>query len=140
MATMKGCQHCGASIATTADVCPRCHKDLAATLKRPLDEFELMQTMTDAQRLLFSTQLNGVRKQASTGVLLAALLGGVGAHHFYLGNAAIGVLYLLFCWTFIPAVLGLLEAFAMPGRVRNYNDYHAYRLASMISALDQKVS
>lgn len=140
MATMKGCQHCGASIATTADTCPRCRKDLTAAPARPLDEFELMQAMTDSQRLLFSTQLNGVRKEPSTGVLLAALLGGVGAHHFYLGNAAMGVLYLLFCWTFIPVVIGLLEAFAMPGRVRRYNDYHARRLAAMIGTLDQKAS
>ena len=140
MATMKGCPHCGASMETTAEVCQKCQKGFADALARPRDEFELMQRMTESQRLLFSTQMNGVRKQASTGVLLAALLGGIGAHHFYLGNTIIGVLYLVFFWTFIPSVIGLLEAFAMPGRVRDYNNDQANRIASMVGALESKAS
>lgn len=43
-------------------------------------------------------------------VLLAALLGDFGLHHFYLGQPILGVLYLLFCWTGIPGVLASLEA------------------------------
>jgi TM2 domain-containing membrane protein YozV len=42
-------------------------------------------------------------------IFLALLLGGVGAHKFYLGQTGWGVLYLLFCWTFIPAIVGLIE-------------------------------
>jgi len=38
--------------------------------------------MTDQQRLLFQTQLNGGRKNPTTGVLLAVFLGELGAHHF----------------------------------------------------------
>ncbi len=41
--------------------------------------------------------------------LFALLLGGVGVHKFYLGRVGWGIVYLLFCWTFIPAVLGLIE-------------------------------
>jgi hypothetical protein len=37
------------------------------------------------------------------------LLGGVGLHKFYLGKPVQGVLYIFFCWTFIPAILGLIE-------------------------------
>jgi len=37
------------------------------------------------------------------------LLGGLGAHKFYLGRTTQGVLYLLFCWTFIPFLLGIME-------------------------------
>jgi TM2 domain-containing membrane protein YozV len=44
-----------------------------------------------------------------TAVLLAIFLGGLGAHKFYLGHAAAGILYLIFCWTFIPALLGFIE-------------------------------
>jgi TM2 domain-containing membrane protein YozV/DNA-directed RNA polymerase subunit RPC12/RpoP len=42
----------------------------------------------------------------STAGLLAILLGGIGIHKIYLGEAGIGLLYILFCWTFIPAILG----------------------------------
>jgi TM2 domain-containing membrane protein YozV len=48
-------------------------------------------------------------KNRTTAALLALLLGGVGAHKFYLGRALMGLAYLFFCWTFIPAFLGLIE-------------------------------
>ncbi len=41
--------------------------------------------------------------------LLALLLGGFGAHKFYLGQGGLGVIYLLLCWTFIPAIVALVE-------------------------------
>ncbi|MFC6974867.1 NINE protein [Halomicroarcula sp. GCM10025709] len=48
-------------------------------------------------------------KDRVTAGVLAILLGGLGAHHFYLGNIGIGVLYLCFFWTGIPALAGLIE-------------------------------
>ena len=42
-------------------------------------------------------------------ILFAILLGGVGAHKFFLGKVGMGILYLLFCWTCIPGILGLIE-------------------------------
>ena len=41
--------------------------------------------------------------------LLALLGGGLGLHKFYLGQVGQGILYLLFIWTFIPAILGFFE-------------------------------
>lgn len=41
--------------------------------------------------------------------LLGILLGGFGVHKFYAGKIGMGVLYLLFCWTCIPAIIGLVE-------------------------------
>jgi len=41
--------------------------------------------------------------------LFALFLGGFGAHKFYLGKVGQGLVYLLFCWTFIPAVVGWIE-------------------------------
>ena len=43
--------------------------------------------------------------------LRAFFLGGLGAHKFYLGQPAWGVLYLFFCWTFIPVFIAFLEVF-----------------------------
>jgi len=44
-----------------------------------------------------------------TAALLAFFLGGIGAHKFYLGRSGEGLLYLLLCWTGIPAILGLID-------------------------------
>lgn len=41
--------------------------------------------------------------------VLAILLGGIGVHKFYMGKIGMGILYLLFCWTGIPALIGLIE-------------------------------
>jgi TM2 domain-containing membrane protein YozV len=50
-----------------------------------------------------------VPKSRSVAVLLAMLLGGLGLHKFYLDSPGWGVIYLLFCWTFIPAIIGFFE-------------------------------
>lgn len=41
--------------------------------------------------------------------VLALILGGLGAHKFYLDKPGQGLLYLLFCWTLIPVLLGVVE-------------------------------
>jgi TM2 domain-containing membrane protein YozV len=41
---------------------------------------------------------------------LALVLGGIGAHKFYLDKPGKGLLYLMFCWTGIPTLVGLYEA------------------------------
>ena len=46
-----------------------------------------------------------------TAALLAFFLGGLGAHKFYLGKVGQGFLYLIFCWTFIPAIVAFIEFF-----------------------------
>lgn len=49
-------------------------------------------------------------KNRGVAILLAVFLGGFGAHKFYLGRIAQGLLYLLLCWTFIPALISIIEA------------------------------
>ncbi|WP_199453919.1 NINE protein [Vibrio owensii] len=41
--------------------------------------------------------------------LLAFFLGGFGAHKFYLGKIGQGIMYLVFCWTLIPAIIAFIE-------------------------------
>jgi TM2 domain-containing membrane protein YozV len=49
------------------------------------------------------------QKSRVAAALLAFFLGGFGVHKFYLGRTAAGVLYLLFFWTFIPAIIAFVE-------------------------------
>ncbi|MCX6785914.1 MAG: TM2 domain-containing protein [Candidatus Komeilibacteria bacterium] len=48
-------------------------------------------------------------KKKGISVFLALLLGGLGIHKFYLGRPGQGILYLIFCWTFVPAIVSLIE-------------------------------
>lgn len=41
--------------------------------------------------------------------LLAIFLGGLGIHKFYMGKVGMGILYLVFCWTYIPAFVAFIE-------------------------------
>ena len=84
MNSTKFCFACGQSIDARAEICPKC----------------------------------GVRQQESTGTgkksklaaaLLALFLGGFGVHKFYLGQIGWGFVYLLFCWTLIPAFIAFIE-------------------------------
>ncbi len=68
-------------------------------------------------------------KDKTTAALLAFLLGGLGVHRFYLGQAGLGIVYLLFCWTLIPSFIALIDflAFLLGSRQafdRKYN--HQY--------------
>jgi TM2 domain-containing membrane protein YozV len=50
------------------------------------------------------------RKSRTTAALLALFVGAFGLHHFYVGNRRRGFYYLAFFWTFVPFVLGWIDA------------------------------
>lgn len=50
-------------------------------------------------------------KNKTVTILLAFFLGGLGVHRFYLGQTGKGILYLIFCWTFIPSLIALFDFF-----------------------------
>ncbi len=77
---------------------------------------------------VFQMHFESVRRDEVVGVLLALFLGCFGVHHFYLGRVGLGILYVCFSWTGIPAILGVIECFFMPGRVRAYNAVQAAAL------------
>lgn len=81
------CRGCGKPIHGQAPTCPKCGAPQSVT-----------------------GGISGSgRKERVVAALLAFFLGGIGGHKFYLGQIGMGILYLVFCWTFIPAVVALIE-------------------------------
>lgn len=68
--------------------------------------------MSDPTPLNVQPQANAQPKKTKNRVLAAVLaicFGGLGVHHFYLGNYIRGIVYLVFCWTYIPSIVALIE-------------------------------
>ena len=81
---------------------------------------------------IFYQQYEAERRDGVVGILLALFLGVFGIHHFYLRRTGLGILYCCFFWTGIPAILGFIECFFMPGRVREYNAIQAAGIAASL--------
>lgn len=80
--SMVFCRGCGKEIHETAINCPHCGAPQG-------------KTKTGTSKV--------------TAGVLAILLGGLGIHKFYLGAWGWGIIYILFCWTYIPAIFSLIE-------------------------------
>jgi TM2 domain-containing membrane protein YozV len=91
-----------------------------------------MQGLNEQQQMLFMARYSLVRKDVMAAILLAFFLGSFGAHRFYMGEIGLGFLYILFCWTFIPHIIALVECFFLPERVRQYNAVQASAIAAQI--------
>jgi TM2 domain-containing membrane protein YozV len=92
----------------------------------------MLQNVPQDKQMMFMMQYNNVKKNNTTAVLLALFLGGLGIHKFYLGQTGLGILYLLFCWTGIPYIVGWFEAFVISAQVGKYNKQKAMELSSIL--------
>lgn len=121
---MKHCISCGEEINEDAEVCPECgvnqskplqggHEDRSADEKYCTECGELINKQAEVcpecgVRQQSLGQSSGDSDQVTAGIL-ALLLGGIGAHKFYQGNTKLGILYLCFSWTLIPALIAFIE-------------------------------
>lgn len=48
-------------------------------------------------------------KNKTIAILFALFLGSLGVHKFYLKKIVPGILYLIFCWTYIPIILSIID-------------------------------
>ncbi len=96
----KYCHSCGATIDARTDVCPDCgvRQPGIGSSGGGL-----------AARLAARDATTRTGKSKLTASFLALFLGILGIHKFYLGDTLLGVVYLIFFWTMVPAVLGLIE-------------------------------
>jgi TM2 domain-containing membrane protein YozV len=88
----KYCTECGAQINRKAEICPKCG---------------VRQTPAPFTSSLGAIAPNGRSRLAAA--LFAFFLGSLGIHKFYLGSIGWGIMYILFCWTGIPTIVGFIE-------------------------------
>ena len=81
------CSNCGKKMSGESATCPKC----------------------DHQHGSAAYQTVGAPKSRIVAGVLALLLGGIGVHKFYLGKVGLGIVYILFCWTFVPSFIALVE-------------------------------
>lgn len=93
---------------------------------------KILQSLPADKQTLFVMQYNSSKKNPTTAVLLTLFLGGLGAHKFYMGETGLGVLYLVFCWTYIPSIIAFIEVFTISSKVGKYNQRKAMEIASYI--------
>jgi hypothetical protein len=74
------------------------------TLRTPTTKVSVQDTTTSPSKLSIHP-----RKNRIVAIALALMLGGIGAHKFYLGQPMWGILYLAFCWTLVPSLVGFVE-------------------------------
>ncbi|WP_241485965.1 TM2 domain-containing protein [Chryseobacterium angstadtii] len=74
------------------------------------------------------TAVKKSRKEKNTAAILSFFLGGIGIHRFYLGQTVMGVFYLIFCWTFIPAFIAFIDFFVFIFMSQNKFDLKYNRL------------
>lgn len=85
------CSSCGAIIKKEAEICPKCG----------VRQKESPNTNNSHRHYKIKSRV--------TAAILALLLGGIGAHKFYIGKVGMGLVYLIFFWTYIPAIIGFIE-------------------------------
>jgi TM2 domain-containing membrane protein YozV len=83
-------------------------------------------------QVIFYQQYEAVRRDEIVGILLALFLGTFGIHHFYLRRTGLGIFYCCLFWSGIPAILGFIECFFMPARVREFNAIQAAAIAASL--------
>ena len=91
--------------------------------------------LDDAERLQFQQEFKRKAKSQGIGIAWALLLGGLGAHRFYMGEPGWGILYVLFVWTFVPMIVAIIEAFFMGKRVDEYNESLAQEIVVKLKAM-----
>ena len=102
----KHCFACANILDVRAELCPQCgvRQPFVPAMAPPPMPPHAMVYAGNQQPVPYTS------KNKVTAGLFALFLGGLGIHKFYLGQVGSGIVYLLFCWTFIPGIIAFVEA------------------------------
>lgn len=107
------CPQCGAPIDPGATECKFCGEKVA--IQQVNQQMNAQPVYVQQPQPVYvqqqQTAINPawpVKSKVAAGIL-AIFFGGLGVHKFYLGKVGMGILYLCFCWTYIPALVGFIE-------------------------------
>ena len=106
------CPQCGAPVAAGATKCEYCGAAIQQAVPQQQATAQQPQVIY-VQQPAANDRSNWPIKNKVVAALLAILLGGLGIHKFYLGQKSKGILYLIFCWTYIPAIVGFIDGILM---------------------------
>lgn len=117
------CSNCNTEL-KGKNTCKKCVDEMFEENKRKIDKLEdngkvqqpmvFMNAGGGGGAASSSSSIDGAgipvytKSKVAAGVL-AILLGGFGIHKFYLGKWIQGIIYLIFFWTYVPAIIGLIE-------------------------------
>ena len=105
---MSVCPNCGTNLEGEAKFCASCGYEISPKSINQERDQEFTATDNAIEPEIVRTPGAPIKERMVAGIL-AILLGGFGIHKFYLDDMNMGLIYLLFCWTGIPQILGLIE-------------------------------
>lgn len=129
------CPQCGANLDVGAAECKYCGERIAVAAQ---PSYVQQPAAPQPQQVYYAQQsapqagINPawpIKNKVVAGIL-GILLGGLGIHKFYMGQIGMGVLYLVFCWTGIPVIVGFIEGIVyLCSNDHNFQVKHRVRLS-----------
>lgn len=107
------CPQCGAPAQAGATQCAYCGASISQPVQQPVQQYQSAPQVVYVQQPVNNERANWPIKNKIVAIILAIFLGGLGIHKFYLGQSGKGILYLIFCWTYIPGILAFIEGIMM---------------------------
>jgi len=101
---MSYCVNCGKELESGAKFCTNCGHPAIINQVQNTPQQTVVYVQAPQQDIYVHE-----RKSKGLALTLCFFLGWMGAHEFYLRKYFWGSLYLIFCWTFIPLLLSIVD-------------------------------